>query len=81
MDWCWAGASQNGYANFAVIYLALNGIQPVLLVAWAITTVLAFARPLVWGRNPWPVIGVGVGISALITAAAYVALRIDAGIM
>ena len=76
-----AGCGTDRPCNFTVMDLAVNGIQPVLVVTWAVTTTLAFARPLVWGRSPYPVIGVGVGISALITVVAYLALRIGAGLM
>lgn len=76
-----AGCGTDRPCNLAVTDVAVNGIQPVLIVVWGVTTALAFARPLVRGRNPWPVIGVGVGVSALITVAAYLALRIGAGVL
>ena len=67
--------------NDAVIFLALNGVQLVLIVAWVVTTVLVFVRSCLWGRNPWPVLGVGVSISFLITASAYVAFQAGAGLL
>ncbi|GAA3210574.1 hypothetical protein GCM10017690_21160 [Microbacterium terregens] len=76
-----AGCGTDRPCNFTVTDIAVNGIQPVLIVTWAVTTALAFARPLAWGRNPWPVLGVGVAVSALITVAAYVTLRIGAGVL
>lgn len=74
-----AGCGATRRCDFTLIDSAVNAVQPVLIVVWVVTTVFAFVRPLVRGRNPWPVLGVGIGASALITAAAYVALRVGAG--
>ena len=76
-----AGCGADRPCNFTVTDLAVNGIQPLLVAVWIVTTVLAFARPLARGRSPWPVLGIGVGVSILITGLCYLALAIGAGVM
>ncbi|WP_167045239.1 hypothetical protein [Microbacterium halimionae] len=76
-----AGCGPERPCNHTLTDLATNGIQPALLVAWAITAVLVFAVPLVWGRSPLPVLLIGIGVSALLTVVAYVTLSIGAGVM
>jgi hypothetical protein len=76
-----AGCGTGRPCNYAVMDLAVNGIQPLLIAVWVVTTVLAFARPLARGRNPWPVVGIGVGVSVLITGLTYLALAIGAGVL
>jgi hypothetical protein len=75
------GCSESRPCNLTLTYMGLNGIQPVLLVVWALTTILAIIRPLVWGTNPWPVLGIGGGASILITALDYLALAINSGLV
>lgn len=76
-----AGCGAERPCNLTLTDLAVNGIRPVLIVVWAVTTVLAFARALARGRNPWPVLGVGFSVSILITGAAYLALSIGVGVV
>ncbi|GAA3204402.1 hypothetical protein [Microbacterium terregens] len=76
-----AGCGTDRPCNFAVTDAAVNGIQPLLIAVWAITSVSAFARALARGRSPWPVLGIGVGVSILITGLAYLALVIGAGVL
>ena len=76
-----AGCGSDRSCDFVLTDLAVNGVQPVLIVAWLITGILAFIRPLAWGRSPWPVLGIGSVISAVITVAAYIALRAGAGVL
>lgn len=76
-----AGCGSQRSCDLVLTDVAVNGVQPVLLVGWLITTALAIARPLVWGRSPWPVLGVGIVVSAILTVAAYVTLRVGAGVL
>lgn len=76
-----AGCGAARPCNDAVIYVSLNGIQPILFAVWVVTSVLAILRPLVWGRHPWPVIGIGFGVSLLIAALDYLALVIGVGLL
>lgn len=76
-----AGCGAARPCNSAVIHVSLNGIQPMLLAVWGVTAVLAVVRPLVWGRYPWPVVGIGFGISLLIAGLDYLALVIGAGLL
>ena len=76
-----AGCGADRPCNFTVTDLAANGIQPLLIAVWVFTTVLALARPLARGRSPWPVLGIGVGVSILITGICYLALAIGAGVL
>ena len=76
-----AGCGPERACNFTVIDLAVHGIQPLLIAVWVVTTVLALARPLARGRSPWPVLGIGVGVSILITGICYLALAIGAGVL
>lgn len=76
-----AGCGSQRSCDLVLTDVAVNGVQPVLLVAWLITTALAFVRTLAWGRSPWPVLGVGIVVSAILTVAAYVTLRVGAGVL
>lgn len=76
-----AGCGSERFCDFVLTDVAVNGVQPVLIVAWLITAVLAFARPLARGRSPWPVLWVGTAISAILAVAAYVTLRLGAGVL
>jgi len=73
-----AGCGSQRPCDFTLVDTAMNAVQPVLVVAWLVTAVLAIARALASGRNAWPVRGIGIGVSVVITVAAYVALRIGA---
>ncbi|SIS14529.1 hypothetical protein SAMN05880568_3066 [Microbacterium sp. RURRCA19A] len=75
-----AGCGSDRSCDFVLTDAAVNGVQPALIVVWAITTALAIARPLAWGRSPWPVLGAGIGVSAVLTVAAYMVLRAGAGV-
>ncbi|PRY69099.1 hypothetical protein B0I08_103305 [Glaciihabitans tibetensis] len=59
-----------------LFFVSANGIEPLLIVVWAITAVLAIARPLARGLSPWPVVGIGAGASILFTGLAYLMLLI-----
>ncbi|WDG18077.1 hypothetical protein [Microbacterium sp. Clip185] len=76
-----AGCSASRPCNDTLIYISLNGIQPALIGIWLVTAVLATLRPLVWGRNPWPVLGVGGAVSILVAGLDYLALAIGAGLL
>lgn len=76
-----AGCGADRPCNYNVTDLAVNGIQPVLLVAWALTAALAFIRPVVWRRSPYPVLGIGFGVSAVTTVLAYLLLRLGSGVL
>lgn len=76
-----AGCSESRSCNDTVIYISLNGIQPVLIGVWLVTAVFAIVRSLVWARNPWPALGVGVGVSIVIAGLDYLALAGGAGLL
>ncbi|KAA9111357.1 hypothetical protein [Microbacterium rhizomatis] len=75
-----AGCGAERTCNATMTDLAVNGIQPALIAVWAVTALLSLARALAWRRSPWRVLGIGMGVSILITGLAYLMLRIGAGV-
>ncbi|PTT17179.1 hypothetical protein DBR36_11295 [Microbacterium sp. HMWF026] len=76
-----AGCGAERACAFTLIDVAANGIHPTLLIIWASTTLVALVRALRSGRNPWPVIGVGFGVSVGVAVVASVMVRAGAGLL